>query len=233
MLSVDIHRRLAALYKEIYALAAAAERRAPTSEIELRVAAARATAAGLEQMVGAEFGSLRRHLGWLLRRHREGRPDEADGDVADLRERDLPDVIDTVATWSAGLLDVGLAAAVAGSWRSGEYDAAVRAAFVHLEQRMRAVGAVPPNESVVGRRLVNRVLPGNGPSEMWTADGFMGHLNDGEQSGARELLNGSLSLFRNATAHRETGYALEEAEDILHLVSLCLRLLAKVQSTPP
>jgi hypothetical protein len=78
--------------------------------------------------------------------------------------------------------------------------------------------------------LVARLLPGNGPSDRWGDEGLLGHLTDREQTGARELLNGALSLFRNATAHRATAYTREEAEDVLHLVNLCLRLLAKYRT---
>lgn len=178
--------------------------------------------------MGAEFHGLRRHLSWLERRHREGNPAAADGDIIDLREHDLPEVVDVVVNWSAGIMDAELVATISDSWRAQRYDAAVREAFVLTESRIRALAGVAPNEGVTGRRLVARLLPGNGPSERWTNEGLLGRLTDAEQGGARELLNGAVSLFRNATAHRETAYTRNEAEDVLHLVNLCLRMLAKI-----
>jgi Protein of unknown function (Hypoth_ymh) len=232
MLSFEVHRELAELTSAVHRVTNAAIERAPSDEIELRVDAALSSAGRLEAMIGGQFYGLRRHLGWLRKRHREGRPNLADSDVADLREHDLAEAIDAVEKWSHALLDPALVACVEGSWRAQQYDAAVREAFVFLEQRMRGVAAVSPAEGVVGRRLVTRLLPGSGPSDRWSPDGFMGHLSDGEQGGARELLNGSLALFRNATAHRTTAYSREEAEDLVHLVNLCLRLVAKVRIPP-
>lgn len=227
VLSFEVHGELTELIAAVNRVATAAEKRAPVTEIELRVNHARETAERLEAMIDAKFGSLRRHLAWLLRRHREGRPELADGDVMDLREHDLPDVTATVGRWAENLLDGGLVETIEGSWRAQRYDAAVREAFVYLEARMRALGLVDPGLGLTGRQLVARLLPGNGPSDRWGDEGLLGHLTDREQSGARELLNGAVSLFRNATAHRATAYTREEAEDVVHLVNLCLRLLDK------
>lgn len=232
MLSFEVHRELAELTSAVHRVTNAAVERVPSDEIELRVDAALSSAGRLEAMIGSEFYGLRRHLGWLRKRHSEGRPDLADGDVTDLRERDLAEAIDAVEKWTHALLDPALVASVEGSWRAQQYDAAVREAFVFLEQRIREVAAVSPAEGVVGRRLIARLLPGTGPSGRWSPDGFMGQLSNGEQSGARELLNGALALFRNATAHRATAYSREEAEDLVHLVNLCLRLAAKVRVPP-
>jgi hypothetical protein len=81
VLSFEIHRELTELISAVNCVVIAAEQRAPIAEIELGVTLAREKAAHLEAMVDAEFGSLRRHLAWLLRRHREGRPELADGDI--------------------------------------------------------------------------------------------------------------------------------------------------------
>jgi len=231
VLSFKVYRDLTALIASVEGVTAAAEERVAASEIELRVAATLAIADRLEAIVETRFVGLRRHLGWLLYRHREGRPDLADGDITDLRKHDLPDVMEAIETWSARLLDPGLEAVVGELWNNQQYDAAVRAGFVYVEERMRSLAGVEPNEGVVGRKLVHRLLPINGemPGE-WTDRGLLGHLTDNEKSGARELLSGALVLFRNATAHRQVAYTREEADDVLHLVSLSLRLLAKYDS---
>jgi hypothetical protein len=232
VLSFEIHGALADLAAAVYRVTDAAADRAPVDEIDLRVDAAVAAAGRLDAVIGPDPTNLRRHLHWLRRRHREGHPELSDGDVRDLREHDLPERIQTVVSWSGGLLDAGLVDAVLRSWQAQEYDSAVRSAFVHLEQRMREVGSVDPAAGLTARRLVSRLLPGNDTSDRWSEEGFMGSLPDGEQGGARELLNGSFSLFRNATAHRSPAYTREEAEDVIHLVNLCLRLVAKI-SLPP
>jgi hypothetical protein len=231
VLSFEVHRDLTALIASVEGVAAAAEERVAASEIELRVAATLEIADRLEAIVETRFAKLRRHLWFLRLRHHEGKPHLADGDITDLRKHDLPAVVEAVETWSARLLDPGLAAVVGDLWKNQQYDAAVRAGFVYVEERMRALAAVEPADGVVGRRLVHRLLPVKGemPGE-WTDRGLLGHLTENEESGARDLLSGALVLFRNATAHRQVGYAREEADDVLHLVSLSLRLLAKYDS---
>jgi uncharacterized protein (TIGR02391 family) len=124
-----------------------------------------------------------------------------------------------------------LVSAIQGSWRAEQYDAAVRDAFVHLEGRMRELADIKPHEGLTGRRLVNRLLPTNGDTAPLGDEGLLGHLTDTEQGGARDLLNGAVSLFRNASAHRPTAYSRAEAEDVIHLVNLCLRLLDKYRAT--
>ncbi len=67
-----------------------------------------------------------------------------------------------------------------------------------------------------------------------SADGFMGPLTEGERIGARDLLRGSVGLFRNATAHRVVPYTRAEASDVIHLVNLCLRIIGiATVSLPP
>ena len=146
--------------------------------------------------------------------------------------RTFPRASNAVRTWSNELLDAELVAAVLPSWQAQDYDSAVRSAFVHLEDRMREAGSIDRAEGLTGRSLVSRLLPGNGMSERWNAEGLLGQLAHQEQRGARELLNGSFSLFRNATAHRSTAYTRDEAEDVVHLVHVCLRLVAKIALPP-
>jgi hypothetical protein len=53
----------------------------------------------------------------------------------------------------------------------------------------------------------------------------MGHLTRGELGGVYDYVKGAFLLFRNATAHRPIPYTVAEAEDIVHVVNLCLRML--------
>jgi uncharacterized protein (TIGR02391 family) len=231
VLSYEIDQALAELIATVNRVTGAASRRVPADEIDLRVEAAIRAADRLDALVGPDPTNLRRHLHWLGRRHRDGRPELSDVDVRDLQEHDLPERIAAVVAWSDGLLDPGLLEAVLPSWQAQDYDSAVRSAFVLLEQRIREAASINPAAGFTGRGLVSRLLPGDGISDRWGLDGLMGQLTHGEQRGARELLNGAFGLFRNATAHRSTAYSRDEAEDVLHLLHLCLRLVAKI--TPP
>jgi hypothetical protein len=233
VLDVDMHQALAELIAAVNRATDAAERRAPAAEVELRVDAAEAVAARIEAMIGSSSGNLRRHLYWLRRRFGEGKPELADGDLRDLREHDVPAVVDAVAAWGRSLIDAKLYQAVIRSWEAQQYDSAVRSAFVCLEERMRSLGDVSARRSVAGAGLVRQLLPEGDDRDRWDSRGFMGGLTDGEQKGARQLLSGSFGLFRNATAHRSVAYSRDEAADVIHLVNLCFRLTEKIRPLRP
>jgi len=59
-------------------------------------------------------------------------------------------------------------------------------------------------------------LPESGP---------FGALTSGERAGVYYLLRGAFLLARNATAHRPLDYTRHEAEDLIHLVNLCLAVV--------
>lgn len=230
MLSLEVHRELVTLIGAINRLIAAAIVRAPVEEIELRVAAASAAQQTLETMTGATFGKMDRHLSWLLKNHREGRPAASDGDIADLRDHDLPDAVQAVTAWTDRLLDTRPVAAITRSWEAQDYDGTVRDAFIELEARMKALATIRPGETLFGRRLVTRLFdPEQLPAMLLGARGFMGELTPNELVAARDLVGGSVGLFRNATAHRVVPYTRDEASDVVHLVNLCLRLVDKMQ----
>jgi uncharacterized protein (TIGR02391 family) len=231
MLAIEVQRRLTEVISASMRVAAAAEARAPSSEVELLVSAARRSIAELRSLTGVSDGHLGRHLAFIQRNHREGRPQASDGDVADIRERDLIDLIEAVSRWIEKINSTEVTEAAGQAWARQDYDGAVRAAFVRLETRMRELAGVPATDgSFVGRRLVNRLLPENGITDRWTPEGLLGQLKEQEQAAARELFLGAFGLFRNATGHRETGYTREEATDVLSLVALCFRLLDKMSA---
>ena len=231
MLAIEVQRRLAEVISTSMRAAAAAEARAPSSEVDLLVTAAHRSIADLRLLTGVSDGHLGRHLRFIQLNHRRGRPEESDGDIADIREHDLIHLVEMVAGWIEKTNRTELTEAAAPAWERQDYDGAVRAAFVRLETRMRELAGVPATDgSVVGRRLVNRLLPDNGITDRWTSEGLLGQLKEQEQAAARELYLGALGLFRNATGHRETGYTREEAADVLGLVALCFRLLDKLSA---
>lgn len=230
MLSLEVHGELVALVGAVNRVIAAATERAPIEEIELRLAAARASQKKLEEMTGSTFGGMDRHLWWLEKNHREGHPTSSDGDIVDLRDRDLPAAVEAVSAWAARLLDAGLVAAITRTWEAQDYDGTVRDAFNELEARMKALATVRPGEALFGRRLVKRLFdPAQLPAMILGERGFMGELTTKELEGARDLVGGSVGLFRNATAHRAVPYTRDEASDIVHLVNVCLRIVEKMR----
>jgi hypothetical protein len=230
VLSITIYRQLSDLVSQIHALLARIEADAPADEVALRVAAIRQVLDDLQENVSAgptgAFNSLARHLHWLQRYHREQKPERYAPDIADIRERDLPGVIAAVESWGHQILDTGLVEAITASWEAQHFGSAVRDAFIYLEDVLREVGNVDPATGLSGDRLVTRVLsPSSGSTITLPIDGFMGHLTRGELEGVYNYVKGAFLLFRNATAHRLIPYTAAEAEDIIHVVNLCLRML--------
>lgn len=237
MLSVAVYRQLAALVSGVHELTSAVEAGAPTAEIELRAHVLRGNLDSLAETIGSgargPFSSFRRHVGFLLYYHRQDKPQSYAGDLADLRERDLPGVIDAVEQWMAESLDPGLVEAVNDSWEARQYGTAVRDAFIYLEQVLRDLGGIDPSQGLSGARLVTAVLnPSPDGSTRFRSDSFLGQLTAGEVAGANHLVRGAFLLIRNAAAHRPIAYSQGEADDIIHLVSLCLRILPINGSEP-
>jgi hypothetical protein len=65
-------------------------------------------------------------VAWIEKRHREGSPTLADGDVMDLLRHDLPQAVAVVENWAAQVLDQQLAAAITQAWEAQDYDGAIR-----------------------------------------------------------------------------------------------------------
>lgn len=236
MLSIIVYRQLSRLLSEVHILLTRVERGAPTDEVALRVEAIKRVLDDLQENVGAgptgAFNSLARHLHWLHHFHREEKPERYEPDIADIRERDLPGVIAEVESWGERALDAGLVEAITTSWEAQHFGSAVRDAFIYLEDVLRQVGGVDPTDGLSGDRLVNRVLGRNSSSAVaLPTDGFMGQLTGGELEGVYNYVKGAFLLFRNATAHRRIPYSPTEAEDIIHVVNLCLRMLPARHST--
>ena len=171
---------------------------------------------------------LQRHLHWLVHYHGRGEPEGYLPDVADITQRDLPGVIELVEQWERGLLAAGLVDAVSASWDDHNYVNAVRDGFVYLEETLREVGGVPPDEGLSGDQLINRLLaPTSAERIDLSGSGVHDPRTKGEQQGVFHLFKGAFLLFRNPAAHRFIDYEAEEGDEVLRLVNLCLRILGR------
>lgn len=123
------------------------------------------------------FNSLARHLYWFERYHCEQKPDRNAPDIADIRERDLPDVIVAVESWGCHFADASLVKAISAPWEAQHFGSAVRDAFIHLEDVLREVGNVDLSSGLSGDRLVAQLLGPSSSSQITLpTDGFMSHL---------------------------------------------------------
>lgn len=199
-------------------------------EVTLRVESAKQRLDELGETIGigasGAFGTLARHLSFLDYWYQRDKPDSYASDLVDMTERDLPGVAAAVSTWARGGLDPELNRAIATSWASRHYSGAVRDAFIFLESVLREAGGVDPSRGLSGERLIEELLGANSVTPLpLPVGGPFGALTSGERAGAYYLLRGAFLLARNATAHRPIEYTRHQAEDLLHLVNLCLTVV--------
>jgi hypothetical protein len=231
MPGAEAHEQLGDLIADVHELIRTVQSQAASAgEVTLRATTAREKLDRLAATVGAgasgAFGTLGRHLYFLDYWYQRSRADSYAQDIVDLTERDLPGVIAFVGQWTTSGLDAGLIAATSTSWDAHHYSGAVRDAFVYLEMALREAGGVDPQLGLSGDKLVEALLGPNAPTPLaLPGHGPFGTLTGGERAGAHHLLRGAFLLARNATAHRPIEYTRHQAEDLLHLVNLCLAVI--------
>ena len=219
MLTRVAHRRLLAIIAESTTLLTLVEAGVATTEVELRVAAIKGKLEELEAAIGpAPSCDLARHLGWLLRGHRNNKPESYATDIEDIRNVDLPALLSHVSKWEERTIAPDLVQAVSTAWDRGDYLGAVRSAFVHLEVVLRHVGNVDVSSGMSGVKLVDHVLKDKGVP-------ITGAVTRGEQTGAYHFVKGCFMLYRNAVAHRSVKLSPERAEELIGMVNVCLRLV--------
>lgn len=230
MLSITIHRQLSDLVRHVHTLLDRVQTAAASDEIELYMTRIKQLLDDIQETIGigptGVFDTFARHLYWMQKYHLQGKPDRYASDIDDIKKRDLPGVIRVVEEWGQRLLNPGLMYAITESWSAQHYDNAVRDAFIYLEDVLREAGNIDPSRGLSGDRLVTHLLASSSSERLTLSqDGFMGHLTSGERDGVYHYFKGAFLLFRNATAHRRIQYTASEAEDVIHVVNVCLRML--------
>jgi Protein of unknown function (Hypoth_ymh) len=236
MLSTSVYRHLSELMSQVHHVVDGVNARVASDEIDLRTATAKQAASKLKNMISHEtaqslrdgdpFGSLAKHLSWLSKFYREGKHDRYEPDIRDVLDRDLPGILGLVERWASDFIDPRLEAAISESWNAQQYASVVQDAFICLEHILRDIGDIEPSRGMSGDRLVTAVLgPNSSRRADALSDSYIGQLTSGEINGAYFLIKGAFLLLRNSVAHRKINYTANEAEEIVHLINLCLRLL--------
>jgi hypothetical protein len=234
---LEAHEQLSQLIADVYELMRRVQGDATPEEVSLRVKSAKQRLDELAETIGigasGAFGTLARHLSFLDYWYQRDKPNSYSSDLIEMTERDLPGVAAAVSAWARSGLDPALGKAIATSWNSRHYSGAVRDAFIHLESVLRDAGGTDPARGLSGERLIEELLGANSATPLpLPADGPFGALTSGERAGAYHLLRGAFLLARNATAHRPIEYTRQQAEDLLHLVNLCLNVVQD-RAPPP
>lgn len=103
----------------------------------------------------------------------------------------------------------------------GEFDSAVRKAFILLEERLRQMLDSP---GLTGTQLANLGFnPRNGLLARYLSS------NESEREGLRELYSGAFKYFRNQAAHKDAGYSAVEGRAIVSFINLLLLMLYEIE----
>jgi hypothetical protein len=210
MLSIEVNRQLSSLVSQIHALLGCVTADATDAEVTLRVNEIHRTLDDLQEITGlgptGSFDSLARHLHWMVRFHRERKPNRFVSDINDIRDRDFPGVIAAVEVRARPLLDLGLVEAITAPWKAQHYDSAVRDAFIYLEDRLRETGDVDDAEGLSGDRLVTRLLnPSGVTSSAANNEGLVKNMTSGELEGVFNFAKGTFIFPKR---HSSSGHSL-------------------------
>jgi uncharacterized protein (TIGR02391 family) len=230
MLSRSLYPHLTDLVVSVGALLAGIEAGVPSTEVDASVRSVETALRQIAEVTGKAqdrpFTELARHVRFVSRFYREGKPASYAADLTSIRDRDLPGVIACVQAWEAELLPPGLAEAIEQSWNAGNYRAAVRDGFVFLEDALRQAGGIDPARGLTAEKLINELLAKDSPTRIdLSGVASLGPVTAGEEQGVLHLFKGAFLLVRNAAAHRVVDYTPEQANEILSLISLCLRVI--------
>ena len=106
----------------------------------------------------------------------------------------------------------GLDDAVVDLLKDKQYDAAVVAAFKHLDSQLQKTLKVSPHD-FFGEKLVNLAFaPNSGKLQLGTSES--------EQLGLRNFFSGANAIFRNPSAHRFVKYDEWSAHAIIYTVAM-------------
>lgn len=229
MLVGDVYRQLAAANRRALAVLSLLHEQPDPKLIDQAVTTASGALSDLERLLGSwtlrGADDLHRHLHFIGYYYRKNEHANYAEDVIDISRNDLPAVADSVADWERSLYDSALMDAISRAWQDGNYLGVVRDAFVHLEERLREAGPVPPGTGLTGEKLVTRLLAQSSAHRLDLPPGLLAASTSGEAEGVLNLFKGAFLLFRNAAAHRSIPYTAEEAQLIVAVVELCLRIL--------
>lgn len=229
MLVGTVYHQLAEVNRRALAVLVLLDEKPDPQLVDQAVSAAHDALAELQLVLGAwaltGADNLHRHLHFIAFYYRKNQHSRYAEDLSDIPGKDLPAVADSVVDWERSLYDSALMDALRRSWQDGNYLGVVRDAFVHLEQRLRRAGSVDPGTGLAGEKLVTRLLARSSPHCLELPPGLLAASTSGEAEGVLYFFKGAFLLFRNAAAHRSIPYTAEEAQLVVAVVELCLRLL--------
>jgi hypothetical protein len=166
---------------------------------------------------GRMIGAGSRHSGFMVNWLKKGDINSCAGDIVDICESDLPGVTRQLREWSSklGWVDADLRRDILPLIRFGQFDSAIRKAFVILKTRL--CRKFDLDDKIDGVDLVNEIFAPKSP--------HLPELSPGKKTAYRNLFAGMFGLLRNRFAHNDAQPDLSDLDTAIANVNMCLRIV--------
>lgn len=163
--------------------------------------------------------SLKRHLFWMEKWLKEDKINKCKSDIKDICETDLDELEILFMEWleKGEYYDKELVRSVGKLVDKLEFDSAIRKSFIILTNRLRKKFHLKKNED--GSTLVNQIFGTNGV--------LKNSVCPKELQSMRDLLSGLYGVFRNKYAHGVLKTSWIEADAIISIINIVLKMLGK------
>ena len=173
---------------------------------------------------GCSLGNAGRHAHFMIHYLERNNISSCSQDIIDIIEHDLPTGEEQIRQWANNLsyVDADLRNKLRVLIRTGQFDSAIRKAFVILKERICDKYGLP--KDMDGIDLINKLFGKD--SE---------HFNDmhpREKQAHRDLFAGMFGLVRNRFAHNNVEASLTEMDTVISGINYCLRLMDDFRDEP-
>ena len=164
------------------------------------------------------IAAIHRHIGWVRRGIREGSNAWIEGNSDDIKDNDVRLLKEKIGTYfqHCEFLPLEMRAEIAPLLDSGEYDSAVRKAFLVVKQKAIDKYEMPKN--LDGEDMVNFLFSESGKVKV--------HDDEKKRKAFRDLASGFFRFFRNEYMH---GLGADEQASAQCALSILMFLLQKVE----
>jgi len=160
---------------------------------------------------------LKRHIAWMEKWLRDGKIYNCKSDIDDICERDLDELELLFKEWlkKGEYYDKELNRSVGELIDKLEFDSAIRKSFILLTERLRKKFHLSKNDD--GLALVNQIFGTKGV--------LKNSVDSKELQSMRDLLSGLYGVFRNKYAHGVLEASWTEADAIISIINIVLKIL--------
>ncbi len=165
-----------------------------------------------------------RHVSFMIRFLEKNQIESCSQDIKDIINFDLPAIRDQVKNWSNNLhyVDADMRTELSVLIRTGQFDSAIRKAFVLLKTRI--CDSYGFSHEIDGSDLVNKIFGKDSD--------FFEDMSPKEKQAYRDLFAGLFGLVRNRYAHNNFEASLTELDLVTSSVNYCLHLINDFREQP-